>query len=79
MHDIIAVILIAFGLILILVGVLAWLGIIKPQRPIGDAQGQGATFYDFLIALLDKAPWVVVVGLFLVVLGVTLLIGELPV
>lgn len=71
MQEIVGIILIVFGLILILVGVLAWLGVLKP-RVVDKTQGN-ATFIDLLMALLDKAPWVVVVGLILVVLGLAVL------
>jgi uncharacterized membrane protein len=71
MQEIVGIILVVFGLILILVGVLAWLGVLKP-KVVDKAQGN-ATFIDLLMALLDKAPWVVVVGLILVVLGLAVL------
>ncbi|MEA3441582.1 MAG: hypothetical protein U9R58_15015 [Chloroflexota bacterium] len=71
MQEIVGIILVVFGLILILVGVLAWLGVLKP-RVVDKAQGN-ASFIDLLMALLDKAPWVVVVGLILVVLGLAVL------
>ena len=56
--------LIIIGVVLILLGVLAWLGIIQPAR-VRAAAGPWA----FLIALLEKAPWVVVVGLILIYIG----------
>lgn len=77
MQEIVGVILVAFGLLLILLGVLAWLGVIKPPARPKPASGS-STFIDFLMALLDKAPWVVVVGLVLVVVGVLLLGVKIP-
>ncbi len=56
--------LIIVGLVLILLGVLKWLGVITATRA-----AAGAGPWDFLIALLDKAPWVVVVGLILIYIG----------
>jgi len=71
MQEIVGIILIVFGLILILVGVLSWLGVLKPGV-VDKAQGN-ATLIDLLMALLDKAPWVVVVGLILVILGLAVM------
>ncbi len=56
--------LIIVGLALILLGVLKWLGVIKTTR-----MAAAAGPWDFLISLLDKAPWVVVVGLILIYVG----------
>ncbi len=56
--------LIVIGVALILLGVLAWLGVIKPVQ-VRAAGGLLA----FLAALLEKAPWVVVVGVFLIYVG----------
>ncbi len=58
-----------WGQVLIAVGValiiLAALGSIRTVR----AWLEGANVWDFLIKLLDKAPWVVAVGCFLIVVG----------
>jgi hypothetical protein len=64
--------LIVVGLIMILLGVLAWTGLIKLQRG-------GGTAWDFLIALLEKAPWVVVVGLILIYVGCKMIGVPLPI
>jgi hypothetical protein len=63
--------LIVVGLIMILLGVLARTGLIKLQRG-------GGTVWDFLIALLEKAPWVVVVGLILIYVGCKMIGVPLP-
>jgi uncharacterized membrane protein YidH (DUF202 family) len=76
LQEIIGVILIGFGLLLILLGVLAWAGVIKPRE--STARASSTSILDFLLALLDKAPWVVVVGLFLVVVGVFTMGIRLP-
>jgi hypothetical protein len=64
--------LILVGLILIAAGVLAWAGLIKiPRR-------NGSTVWDFLIELLRRAPWVVVVGLILIYIGSKMIGVPLP-
>jgi hypothetical protein len=64
--------LILVGLILIVVGALAWAGIIK--APLRD----GSTVWDFLIELLRRAPWVVVVGVILIYIGCKMIGVALP-
>lgn len=76
-QDIIGVILITAGLILILVGVLVWLGVLKPVQQDKHAQKR-SSILDLLIVILNKAPWVVAVGLILILFGVLLLGIELP-
>lgn len=57
--------LIIFGLAMIALGVLVWLGVMKlPGRTRGDDN-----VWSFLTKLLEKAPWVAVVGLLLVFAG----------
>ena len=63
--------LIVVGLIMILLGVLAWTGVIKLQR-------RGSTVCDFLVVQLEKAPWVVVVGLILIYVGCKVIGVPLP-
>jgi hypothetical protein len=63
--------LIVVGLVMVVLGVLAWLGII---RPAGFRGGP----WDFLTALLEKAPWVVVVGLILIYVGAKMTGVPLP-
>jgi len=76
LREILGVILVGFGLLLILVGVLTWLGILKPRK-ITQAT-ENASWVDLLMALLERAPWVVVVGLVLVILGLIVIGVELP-
>jgi hypothetical protein len=64
--------LIIVGLIMVVAGALAWAGIIK--QPIHE----GASPWDFLIKLLEKAPWVVVVGLILIYVGCKMIGVPLP-
>jgi hypothetical protein len=63
--------LIFVGLIMIVAGALAWAGIISVRRG-------GNTVWDFLIALLEQAPWVVVVGLILIYTGCKMIGVPLP-
>jgi hypothetical protein len=60
------------GLIMVIAGFLAWLGIIKAHELIPTG------FWDFLTKLLDKAPWVVVVGLALIYFGLKMIGVSLP-
>ena len=55
--------LIVVGLLMVVLGVLAWLGLIRPN----DVRSIGP--WDFLLELLKRAPWVVVVGLILIYVG----------
>jgi hypothetical protein len=64
---------IVVGLAMIVLGVLAWLGLIK--API---RRDGKSVWDFLIELLRQAGWVVVVGLVLVYMGCKMIGVELP-
>ena len=64
-------IMIILGLILVILGVLVFFKIIKVptgQRMVGDTG-----FFDLLIELLKKAPWLVVVGLLLIWVGLKLI------
>lgn len=77
MSEIIGIVLIVAGLILILLGVLVWLGVLKPSQQ-GEPVPKSTSIVDLLIALFDKAPWVVAVGLVLILIGVILLGVDLP-
>ena len=70
MAVIVGWIMVILGLLMVILGVLAWLGVIKVPTP-GGTIAQ-ASFIDLLIALLNKAPWVVVVGLLLIWVGLKL-------
>ena len=77
---ILGVLLILFGLVLIALKVaivLGWLTPPSPERLRRAEEGEGASVWDFLLALLDKAGFLVVVGLILILGGMTLL-GTIP-
>ncbi len=63
--------LVIVGLLMMVLGVLAWLGLITPHQ-------LAAGPWDFLIALLDRAPWVVAVGLILIYIGAKMAGAPLP-
>jgi len=77
LSEVIGVVLIIVGILLILLGVLVWLGVVKPVNKDRHVQ-KSTSLLDLLMALLEKAPWVVAVGLILVFLGVVLLGFDLP-
>ncbi len=62
------------GLVMELAALLVSLGIVKPTVSTKD----GATFWDFLIALMQRAPWYAAVGLVLIYAGLKLIGINLP-
>jgi uncharacterized membrane protein len=72
MQETVGYLLIAVGLAMIVLGVLAWVGVIPTNRD------RSAGVWDFLIELLKRAPWVVVVGLILIYIGAKMLGVALP-
>jgi hypothetical protein len=65
-------VLIVVGLLMVVLGVLAWLGIIDTSAE------RKASVWDFLIELLKRAPWVVVAGLILIYFGARMAGASLP-
>jgi hypothetical protein len=69
-------ILVLFGLVLIGLKVAVAFGWLSP--PTGamlfeeGAEDESASAWDFLLALLDNAGWLVIVGIFLIVAGLLL-------
>jgi len=60
-------IMIILGLLMVILGVLVWLGVVTvPKRE------EEVSWWDLLKELLKKAPWVVVVGLLLIWVGLKL-------
>ena len=79
MTAILGAILIIMGLGLILLKLLIVWGLVKAPAGAGPTLGRGgAGAFDFLILLLDKAGWLVTLGLILVVAGLLLLGIEFP-
>jgi hypothetical protein len=58
-------ILIISGLILIVLSVLEWVGILITKAELSAK----TTIWDFLMKLLDKAPWVCAIGIVLIGVG----------
>lgn len=65
---------ILLGLTMELAAFLVSLGIVKPV----SASRMGATFWDFLIALMQRAPWYAAVGLVLIYSGLKLIGINVP-
>ncbi len=68
--------MIIVGLLMEILAILVWLGIVKPAPQ--TRTFAGATPWDFLIALLQKAPWTAVVGLALIYGGLHTIGVSLP-
>jgi len=62
------------GLALVFLAVLAWLGKLKPKL----VDLAAASGWDVLLALVQKLPWIVFVGLLLVYAGLELIGVALP-
>ncbi|MGC8855171.1 MAG: hypothetical protein ACP5QU_00045 [Anaerolineae bacterium] len=75
MQTIVGYILIILGIALIVLSVLAWLGVIKPTPEMALAR---ATGWDVLIALINKLPWLSIVGLLLIYAGMKMIGVSLP-
>ena len=64
-------VLVILGLIMVILGVLAWLGIVKPRKyRFGP--------WEVLAEIARRAPWVVIVGLLLIYIGLKILGAPLP-
>ena len=75
MQKVTGYILIFLGVACIILSVLTWLGVITV--PLQTAVGE-ATGWDVLILLLDKLPWVSVIGLMLIYTGLKMIDVKLP-
>lgn len=74
MQTIVAYLLILIGIAMEVISVLAWLGIVKPQKEVLGS----ASFWDVLLELSKRAPWPAVVGLLMIYAGLKLLGVALP-
>lgn len=63
-------ILIVVGLVWIVLSVLVWLGVIHPA---GAMAVGSASRWDVLLALIQKLPWLTIVGLIQIVAGMMML------
>jgi hypothetical protein len=70
MVTVLGIIMIILGLILVILGVLVFFKIIKV--PDGQRMLKDTGFFDLLKELLMRAPWLVVVGLLLIWMGMKL-------
>jgi uncharacterized membrane protein len=68
MLTLLGYLLVILGIVMVVFGVLAWLGIVTPHTRI-----LGGGPWDFLTELTKRAPWIVVVGLILIYLGLKVL------
>ncbi|MEW5829991.1 MAG: hypothetical protein AB1846_13945 [Chloroflexota bacterium] len=75
MQKVTGYILIFLGIACVILSVLVWLGVISP--PAGLSLGQ-ATGWDVLLVLLEKLPWLAVVGLLLIYAGLKMIDVKLP-
>jgi hypothetical protein len=66
MQSAIGYLLVIGGLVFVTLAILAWLGILSPVQRLGIAQ---ANWPDVAIAVLKTVPWVALVGLALVYVG----------
>jgi hypothetical protein len=75
MVRVLAAVLVVAGLIFVTLAILAWLGVITPVQQLGIAQ---ASWPDVAIAVLTTVPWVALVGLALIYVGLKALGVPLP-
>jgi len=66
MQIVVGYILIFLGIAFLILSVLTWFGVIKPAAGLVLAQ---ATWWDVLLALVNKLPWMALVGLLLIYAG----------
>lgn len=75
MQIVVGYILIFLGIAFLILSVLMWFGVIKPASDLVLAQ---ATWWDVLLALVNKLPWMALVGLLLIYAGLKMIGVELP-
>lgn len=76
MQTIVAYLLILVGIAMEVISVLVWLGVLKPVAEMKTLQA--VSFWDVLLELSRRAPWVAVVGLLMIYAGLKLLGVALP-
>jgi hypothetical protein len=77
MQQAVSYILIVLGIVWIVLSVLMYFGVIGPTGAMALAQ-QAAGPWDVLNALLEKLPWLAVVGLIQIYAGIKLIGAKLP-
>jgi len=76
MQKSIGYLMILLGIAFLILNVLAWLGVITPAGGMMLAQ---ATGWDVLLALVNKLPWLSLVGLILIYAGMKMVGVKLPI
>ena len=66
MLSVVGILLVVAGLIFVTLAILAWLGVVTPAKRLGIAE---ATWPDVAVEILKTVPWVALVGLALVYVG----------
>jgi hypothetical protein len=74
MQKVVGYILIFLGMAFLILNVLAWLGVVTPAAGL-LAQVSG---WDVLLALVNKLPWLSIVGLLLIYAGLKMIGVKLP-
>ena len=67
--------LVIVGVVLVILPVLDWLGMFKVKK---ELQPNGAGPWDAVIEFIRKTPWIALVGLVLIYLGLKVLGVPLP-
>jgi hypothetical protein len=75
MQKVVGYILIFLGIALVVISVLVFMGVITPPTGLSVAS---ATGFDVLIALIEKLPWLAIVGLLLIYAGLKMIDVKLP-
>jgi len=75
MQKILGYLLILLGIAWIVLSVLVWLGVIQPAGAMALAS---ASYWDVLMALVQKLPWLTIVGFIQIYAGFKLIGVKLP-
>ena len=75
MQKVVGYILIFLGVAFLILNVLVWLGLIAPVSGLRLAQ---ANAWNVLLALVNKLPWLSLVGLLLIYAGMKMIGVKLP-
>lgn len=75
MQKVTGFILLFVGLAIIVLSVLVWVGIITPSAGLAFSQ---ANMWDVLLAMIEKLPWLAILGLLLIYAGLKMIEVKLP-
>jgi hypothetical protein len=73
MQTIVVYVLILLGIVWIVLSVLEWFGVIKRSAPRYQVTGRTPTGWDVLIVLIEKLPWLAVLGLIQIYAGMKMM------